>query len=98
MLNLPSFFFSEILKILLRDESLAPEVDLKELAKKTESFSGSDLKRMSKLARCSVESCSDIVDCHPDLCVSAALDAVKENVTVPWAAAPAEKEHTTTTH
>lgn len=40
-------FISEILKILLRDESLAPEVDLKELAKKTESFSGSDLKRMS---------------------------------------------------
>lgn len=36
---------SEILKILLRDEMLAPEIDLKALAKKTESFSGSDLKR-----------------------------------------------------
>ncbi|KAG2158392.1 uncharacterized protein EDB93DRAFT_1238140 [Suillus bovinus] len=53
----------EILKILLRDETLAPEIDLKVLATKTESFSGSDLKH---------------------LCVSAALDAVKENVKVPW--------------
>ncbi|KAI8998531.1 AAA-domain-containing protein [Trametes punicea] len=53
----------EILKILLRDETLADDVDLKLLAKKTESFSGSDLKH---------------------LCVSAALDAVKERVTVPW--------------
>lgn len=53
----------EILKILLRDETLAPEIDLKALATKTESFSGSDLKH---------------------LCVSAALDAVKENVQVPW--------------
>ncbi|KAH9901047.1 AAA-domain-containing protein [Cubamyces lactineus] len=53
----------EILKILLRDETLADDVDLKQLAKKTESFSGSDLKH---------------------LCVSAALDAVKERVTVPW--------------
>ncbi|KAH9946015.1 AAA-domain-containing protein [Epithele typhae] len=53
----------EILKILLRDETLAHDVDLKRLAKKTESFSGSDLKH---------------------LCVSAALDAVKERVTVPW--------------
>ncbi|KAI0375015.1 AAA-domain-containing protein [Pilatotrama ljubarskyi] len=53
----------EILKILLRDETLADDVDLKLLAKKTESFSGSDLKH---------------------LCVSAALNAVKERVTVPW--------------
>ncbi|KAG1768323.1 hypothetical protein EDD22DRAFT_245422 [Suillus occidentalis] len=53
----------EILKILLRDETLAPEIDLRALAMKTESFSGSDLKH---------------------LCVSAALDAVKENVEVPW--------------
>lgn len=53
----------EILKILLRDETLAPEIDLRALAMKTESFSGSDLKH---------------------LCVSAALDAVKENVKVPW--------------
>ena len=36
---------AEILKILLRDETLAPDVDLKLLAKKTDSFSGSDLKR-----------------------------------------------------
>ncbi|KAI0647163.1 AAA-domain-containing protein [Trametes meyenii] len=53
----------EILKILLRDETRADDVDLRQLAKKTESFSGSDLKH---------------------LCVSAALDAVKERVTVPW--------------
>ncbi|KAG9226382.1 hypothetical protein CCMSSC00406_0003261 [Pleurotus cornucopiae] len=54
----------EILKILLRDESLAEDVSPNDLAKKTESFSGSDLKH---------------------LCVSAALDAVKECVDVPWA-------------
>ena len=36
---------TEILKILLRDEALAVDVDLKQLAKKTDSFSGSDLKR-----------------------------------------------------
>ncbi|KAL1707774.1 P-loop containing nucleoside triphosphate hydrolase protein [Schizophyllum commune] len=54
----------EILKILLRDETLGDDVDVKALAKRTESFSGSDLKH---------------------LCVSAALDAVKELVTVPWA-------------
>jgi SpoVK/Ycf46/Vps4 family AAA+-type ATPase len=34
----------EILKIMLRNEQLAPDVDVKALAKKTESFSGSDLK------------------------------------------------------
>ncbi|KAI0065437.1 AAA-domain-containing protein [Artomyces pyxidatus] len=54
----------EILKILLRDEDLAPNVDLKKLAQDTPSFSGSDLKHV---------------------CVSAALDSVKEHVTVPWA-------------
>ncbi|KAJ7109306.1 hypothetical protein C8R44DRAFT_802169 [Mycena epipterygia] len=54
----------EILKILLRDETLGSDLDPKSLAKKTESFSGSDLK---------------------NLCVSAALDAVKEHVVVPWA-------------
>ncbi|KAG6850592.1 hypothetical protein H0H93_011260 [Arthromyces matolae] len=54
----------EILKILLQDETLALDVDIPALAKKTESFSGSDLKH---------------------LCVSAALDSVKENVKVPWA-------------
>ncbi|KAF8636457.1 hypothetical protein AX17_003273 [Amanita inopinata Kibby_2008] len=54
----------EILKILLRDEQLADDVDIKNLARGTESFSGSDLKH---------------------LCVSAALDAVKEHVQLPWA-------------
>lgn len=54
----------EILKILLRDETLGPDVDLATLAKRTEAFSGSDLKH---------------------LCISAALDAVKETVDVPWA-------------
>ncbi|KAF5381064.1 hypothetical protein D9615_003892 [Tricholomella constricta] len=53
----------EILKILLRDETLADDLDISALAKKTDSFSGSDLKH---------------------LCVSAALDAVKENVQLPW--------------
>ncbi|KAF9453212.1 AAA-domain-containing protein [Macrolepiota fuliginosa MF-IS2] len=53
----------EILKILLRDEVLATDVDVSRLAEQTESFSGSDLKH---------------------LCVSAALDAVKENVQLPW--------------
>ncbi|KZT44070.1 AAA-domain-containing protein [Sistotremastrum suecicum HHB10207 ss-3] len=53
----------EILRILLRDETLAAEVDLNHLAKRTESFSGSDLKH---------------------LCVSAALDSVKETVDLPW--------------
>ncbi|KAG6890467.1 hypothetical protein C0992_001514 [Termitomyces sp. T32_za158] len=56
-------YCAEILKILLRDESLAPDLDISALAKKTESFSGSDLKH---------------------LCVSAALDAVKENIQLPW--------------
>ncbi|KAK0459644.1 uncharacterized protein EV420DRAFT_278671 [Desarmillaria tabescens] len=53
----------EILKILLRHETLDPDVDIKDLAKRTESFSGSDLKH---------------------LCVSAAVDAVKEHVELPW--------------
>ena len=35
----------EILRILLRDEVLSPEVDLKVLARDTPTFSGSDLKR-----------------------------------------------------
>ncbi|KAH8106988.1 AAA-domain-containing protein [Cristinia sonorae] len=53
----------EILKILLRDETLKDDVDIKALAHKTQAFSGSDLKH---------------------LCVSAALDSVKEHVEVPW--------------
>ncbi|KAJ6630739.1 hypothetical protein B0H10DRAFT_1982677 [Mycena sp. CBHHK59/15] len=44
-------------------EDFGSDLDPKSIAKKTESFSGSDLKH---------------------LCVSAALDAVKENVVVPW--------------
>jgi ATP-dependent 26S proteasome regulatory subunit len=36
---------AEILKILLRDEMLGDDIDIQSLAKKTESFSGSDLKR-----------------------------------------------------
>ncbi|KAJ7273650.1 hypothetical protein B0H12DRAFT_1285592 [Mycena haematopus] len=56
----------EILKILLRDETLGPDVNTESIAKKTENFSGSDLKH---------------------LCVSAALDAVKEHVVVPWSSA-----------
>lgn len=39
------FSLSEILKILLRDEPIAQDVDLTVLARQTESFSGSDLKR-----------------------------------------------------
>lgn len=53
----------EILKILLRDEVLADDVDLAVLARRTDLFSGSDLKH---------------------LCISAALDAVKEGVKLPW--------------
>jgi hypothetical protein len=36
---------AEILKILLRDETLGPDIDPASIAKKTENFSGSDLKR-----------------------------------------------------
>lgn len=42
--------FSEILKILLRDEMLADDVNVESLAKKTDGFSGSDLKRKSAAA------------------------------------------------
>ena len=41
--------YSEILKILLRDEQLDADVDLAVLARRTEHFSGSDLKRMSSM-------------------------------------------------
>ncbi|KDR81536.1 hypothetical protein GALMADRAFT_239539 [Galerina marginata CBS 339.88] len=54
----------EILKILLRDEVLASDVAADVLAKRTDGFSGSDLKH---------------------LCVSAALDSVKEHMKLPWA-------------
>lgn len=36
---------TEILKILLRDEKVSSDVDLAALAKRTDAFSGSDLKR-----------------------------------------------------
>ena len=42
---------TEILKILLRDETLGLDVDLQSLAKRTELFSGSDLKRCVSLLR-----------------------------------------------
>lgn len=44
-LKLSHYLFIGILRILLRDEVLADTVDLKSLAKRTELFSGSDLKR-----------------------------------------------------
>ncbi|KAF8595721.1 AAA-domain-containing protein [Ceratobasidium sp. AG-I] len=53
----------EILKIMLREEALAEDVKLENLAGRTDSYSGSDLK---------------------NLCVAAAVNAVKDNVTVPW--------------
>ncbi|KAH9063373.1 P-loop containing nucleoside triphosphate hydrolase protein [Lactarius vividus] len=62
----------EILKILLRNETLSPNVDLKALARDTPTFSGSDLKHA---------------------CVSAALDAVKEKVSVPWVVDRGKNDH-----
>ncbi|KAG8713207.1 hypothetical protein FRC09_018974 [Ceratobasidium sp. 395] len=53
----------EILRIMLRDDELAPDVSISDLAKKTDRFSGSDLK---------------------NLCVAAAMDALKESVKLPW--------------
>ncbi|KAM7222068.1 hypothetical protein V8F06_002573 [Rhypophila decipiens] len=47
----------DILGVMLREEQLAPEVDLVQLAKETDLYSGSDLK---------------------NLCVSAAMEAVRE--------------------
>jgi SpoVK/Ycf46/Vps4 family AAA+-type ATPase len=78
-----SVLIPEILKILLRDEDLSPEVDLKVLARGTPTFSASDLKRKSAFPL--VELCLDL-PCFNllDVCISAALDAVKENVSVPW--------------
>lgn len=63
---------------MVRDEVLGPDVDMKQLAKRTESFSGSDLKRsFREIPQCWLTSITD-------LCVAAALDAVKENVKLPW--------------
>ncbi|KAG8772080.1 hypothetical protein FRC12_003249 [Ceratobasidium sp. 428] len=48
---------------MLRDDELASDVSISDLAKKTDRFSGSDLK---------------------NLCVAAAMDALKESVKLPW--------------
>lgn len=65
----------------MRDETLSPDIDLASLAKRTESFSGSDLKRMFSLLLCRhIDDSLSFVD----LCVSAALAAVKEGVNLPW--------------
>jgi len=81
----------EILKILLRDETLSPDVDLKVLARDTPTFSGSDLKRKSSLLRVCV--LTPISRPFLDVCVSAALDAVKENVSVPWVVDRGKNDH-----
>jgi SpoVK/Ycf46/Vps4 family AAA+-type ATPase len=47
----PKIYLPEILRILLRDESLAADVTAEMLASKTDSFSGSDLKRKISLSR-----------------------------------------------
>lgn len=84
--------FSEILKILLRDEVLGEDVDLSVLAKQTESFSGSDLKR-SSFSFCLVAQLSRIID----LCVSAALDAIKEDIKLPWLVSSSDQNISDTT-
>ncbi|KAG8777405.1 hypothetical protein FRC12_000380 [Ceratobasidium sp. 428] len=64
LIDLPGLNEREaILSIMLDGENVAPDVDVKGLAKRTDGFSGSDLK---------------------NLVVAAALDAVKENVELPW--------------
>ena len=69
---------------MLRDETLAVDVELDVLAKRTESFSGSDLKRKAAVF---TNFPSDLSHLILDLCVSAALDAIKENVELPWSIA-----------
>ena len=78
----------EILKILLRNENLAPDVEIGVLAKQTENFSGSDLKRQYLISF--LEHLGDFDS--TDLCVSAALDAVKEHVHLPWSTSPSPPE------
>ena len=74
----------EILKILLREEDVAEDVNLDEMAKRTGDFSGSDLKRTPLLL---LEMSFNQRHSPPiDLCVAAALDAVKADVTLPWGA------------
>ena len=38
----------EILKLILKNETLAPDVDLAEIAKRTDEYSGSDLKDLCR--------------------------------------------------
>ncbi|CAE6437419.1 hypothetical protein ACGC1H_004419 [Rhizoctonia solani] len=64
LIDLPGLEEREaILRIMLKEEDLAADVDVPALANRTEGFSGSDLK---------------------NLVVAAALDAVKEKVSLPW--------------
>lgn len=65
---------------MLREENLDADVDIDGIVKETEGFSGSDLKRECRAALASL---------IPDLCVSAALAAVKDSVKVPWEQKPA---------
>ncbi|QRV80906.1 AAA family ATPase [Ceratobasidium sp. AG-Ba] len=66
----------EILKIMLKDDELASDVNVSELARKTDRFSGSDLK---------------------NLCVAAAMDALKETVKLPWVSKSQEPKETAIT-
>ena len=71
----------EILKILLRGESVAEDVNLDGIAKRTGNFSGSDLKRApSSFLKITSNQTEPLID----LCVAAALDAVKAGVRLPW--------------
>lgn len=76
-----------ILRILLKNEKLAEDVDLKKIAEQTDTYSGSDLKRESEyfIISHSVEYLRVLLICI-DLCVSAALASLKENVHLPWKA------------
>jgi len=57
-------------------------VNVDSLAQKTEGFSGSDLKREFHLVHLS--NVTYLLTNLTDLCVSAALDSVKEHMDVPW--------------
>jgi SpoVK/Ycf46/Vps4 family AAA+-type ATPase len=83
-----------ILKIMVRDEELAPEVDLGVLAEKTVGYSGSDLKRASVMF---IHACCGFTNrfCL-DLCVAAALEAVKETVRLPWKTNDSSKDSDST--
>lgn len=75
------------MRILLRDESLAADVNIETLAAKTDSFSGSDLKRKISQFRKRFFFVLNLLS-FSDLCVSAALDSVKEHVELPWKHVP----------